>query len=96
MTDTARERATDMLDEALNAARISLERQLPRSVSASIVNELLTAVDDERNATLAELAEARLNHDAQIGKLIEAVRHQGIGEFAEAEAIITELQVKRG
>ena len=61
MTDTARKRATDLLRDALSFPPDAKSPEgVPRSVAASIVNEIVAAVEDDRDETLEQLTRAVL------------------------------------
>lgn len=91
---TARERAILRLHEALNHQPFGSE--VPMSVSAAIVNDLLEALNEDTEVTFGRLTNARIKHDAQIGKLVRIAELHNVGQFIEAEPIIEELQARRG
>ena len=90
-TPTARSRAIDALHEALTHNGLVM----PRSATAALVNDLLTAVADEYDQTIAQLTKARLEHNDQIGKLVRIAELHNVGQFTDAEPIIEELKARR-
>ena len=61
-TDTARERATDLLRDALSfPPDAKSPAGVPRSVAASIVNEIVAAVEEDRDERLDQLTRAVLS-----------------------------------
>ena len=49
----------------------------------------------EAAASIGELTQANLRLHDQLGRLLQAVKLQGVGMFAEAEKIIGELEAER-
>lgn len=99
MSDSARERATELLHKLLEQP---YGTEVRRAAVAAIVNELIAACVEETpvtprwsdaHATAAEEAIAKL--DEQIGQLIVAVRHLSVDEFAECSSVLHGIKARR-
>lgn len=110
MADTARERATEQMHRALThdghvvprsmaAAIINEAIEAAVAESADEVTRILEDVAKRQaiagDSAIAQLSNARLAHDEQIGKLLRIADLQNVGQFAEAEAVIDELKGSR-
>lgn len=99
---TARERAILALHELLTQPYGS---EVPRSAVAAFVNDLVTATREESwsgaharatEQAVEQLTNARLAHDEQIAALIRVAQLHGVGQFQDAEALLADLELKRG